>query len=215
MKTTAQYCFSGLSNMQAIKEDKAVFRKLHEDYFKRLYLFAKQFISTSQDAEEIVSDVFLKVWNKRASLNEIDNLNSYLYIITRNQTINYLQKKSFKNSYKTNSITDQLILIDAETPEDRLLYNELNEELQQLISNLPLQCRKVFKLVKEDGLRYKEVADILNISVNTVDNHITKAVKLLRTELSKKFKNNKGMVVKIAMWALFLLFAKFFHFLLV
>jgi RNA polymerase sigma-70 factor (ECF subfamily) len=141
-----------------------------------LHRFSYSLVKSNEVAEEIVSDVFIKIWQIRNQLDQIDNLKVYLYTIARNFSLNYITK-SFKHP------TGELDEIDAETiieftnPEDLYISNETIREIKGTIQQLPPKCRTIFQLVREEGLTYKEVASILNVSVLTVRNQIAIATK--------------------------------------
>lgn len=196
MKTI--YSFNGKPTPEGQDADLRTLKLLHQAYHRKIYLFARQFIPVAEEAEEVVDDVFLKVWEIRGQLANIENLASYLYIVARNHCLNHLRSKAHRKQQQVTPLQESFSITEWQTPEDFLVYQELSEELQQAIDQLPAQCRKVFKLVKEDGLKYKEVADLLDISVNTVDAHVVRAVKTLRLKLEQKFGVVYGKVIRMA-----------------
>jgi RNA polymerase sigma-70 factor (family 1) len=163
--------------------DQAVFRQVYGSFYKRLFQFALAIVKTRETAEEIVEDVFVRIWRQKASVPSIRNLRVYLYTATKNTALNYLSKKARE------SITEPFDHIHIEmsgsgiTPEDILITAEMYRKLQEAVEALPPRCKMVFKLVREDGLRYKEIAEILNISVNTIDVHMAIAVKRIAAAL--------------------------------
>jgi RNA polymerase sigma-70 factor (family 1) len=163
--------------------DQAVFRQVYGSFYKRLFQFALAIVKTRETAEEIVEDVFVRIWRQKTSVPSIRNLRVYLYMATKNTALNYLSKKARE------SITEPFDHIHIEmsgsgiTPEDILITAEMYRKLQEAVEALPPRCKMVFKLVREDGLRYKEIAEILNISVNTIDVHMAIAVKRIAAAL--------------------------------
>lgn len=167
--------------------DEAAFRLVYGTFYKRLLQFALAIVRTHESAEEIVEDVFVRIWQHRTSAASIHNLRVYLYTATKNAALNYLSKKARE------SITEPYDHIHVElrgsdiTPEQILITAEMNRKLQEAVEALPPRCKMIFKLVREDGLRYKEIAEILNISVNTIDVHMAIAVKRIAAALGAEF----------------------------
>jgi RNA polymerase sigma-70 factor (ECF subfamily) len=167
--------------------DEAAFRRVYGSFYKRLYQFALAIIKTREPAEEIVEDVFIRIWQQREGLPSIRNLRVYLYTATKNTALNYLSKKA------RDSITEPFDHIQIElngssiTPEQILITAEMYEKIQKAVEALPPRCKMIFKLVREDGLRYKEIAEILNISVNTIDVQMAIAVKRIASALEAEF----------------------------
>jgi|SRR5690606_8990144 RNA polymerase sigma-70 factor, Bacteroides expansion family 1 len=157
--------------------DEAAFAKLYALYSKRLTAFSISILQSSEMAEEVVEDVFVKLWNKRGSLVSIDNISVYLYIATKNQTLSYLSDKAKK--LITAPFDDLNTSIEAihQDPHSLLISSEMLARVNAAIEALPPRCKMIFKLIREDGLKYKEVAAILNISVNTIDAQMAIAVK--------------------------------------
>lgn len=160
----------------ALFEDMKAYRELYEMLFYNLQRFSCAFVKSRETAEEIVSDVFIKVWQMRGRLTEIRNLKEYLYIITKNFSLNYLTK-NYKN--KTVCLDDIQFETVAQirTPEDLYISADMLNHIRETIGQLPPKCKIIFQLIREDGLQYKEVASILNISVFTVRNQLAIAVK--------------------------------------
>lgn len=177
--------------------DEAAFAKLYALYSKRLTAFSISILQSSEMAEEVVEDVFVKLWNKRGSLVSIDNISVYLYIATKNQTLSYLSDKAKK--LITAPFDDLNTSIEAihQDPHSLLISSEMLARVNAAIEALPPRCKMIFKLIREDGLKYKEVAAILNISVNTIDAQMAIAVKRIcqAMGISKnaiKFPREKG-----------------------
>jgi len=162
----------------ALYDDMKAYRQLCELFFHRLHRTAYAFIKSKEPAEEIVSDVFIKVWQIRAKLTEIDNLSVYLYTVTKNLCLKYITRQ-YKNPVTS---LDSMLFetsIDFNTPEDICISADIIKKIRQALDELPPKCRLILQLVKEDGLRYKEVAEILHISELTVRNQVAIAVKKL------------------------------------
>lgn len=154
------------------------YKLLFIHFHKNLSGFALGFVKIAEVAEEIVSDVMMKLWVMQEKLYDIENLKVYLYTAVKNASINYLKKHQHVIEWDPDNIDIHLDL-DLYNPEDILLKNEFRRKIAAAIRSLPSRCRQVYKLVREDGLTYKEVAGILEISENTVDRHLNIALHKL------------------------------------
>jgi RNA polymerase sigma-70 factor (family 1) len=173
-----------LQSRISIHEDQVAYKELFTGFYYYLHNFALSFIKSKQSAEEIVSDVFIKIWEKRFELEKIGNLKVYLFVATRNISLNYLEKQK-RNA--TSGI-DEKLAEDARSfyydPEQLLITEEMMQRIQNAIDALPPKCRAIFKMVKEGDLHYKEVAEILGISVKTVENQLAIALRKIGTAVS-------------------------------
>jgi RNA polymerase sigma-70 factor (ECF subfamily) len=166
----------------AIGRCEKAYQQLFLHYYKPLIRFAITIAGTREAAEEIYSNVLLKIWNLGNGLNNIDNLTVYLYISVKNASLNYLSISRVK-TIDIDSVA--LTLVEgAHSPETSLLQAELQRSINLAIKALPAKCQLVYRLIKEDGFSYKQVAEILEISVNTVEGHMTTALKKLSVSLS-------------------------------
>lgn len=160
----------------ALYEDMEAYHALYNHYFHNLQFFCFSFVKSHEVAEEIVSDVFIKIWQIRNQLPEIENLKVYLYSIAKNFCLNYITRH-FKNPVTSLDDLDIEPIVNVGNPEELCISSDLLNKIRQNIRQLPPQCRLIFQMVKEDGMRYKEVADILNISPITVRNQLAIAVR--------------------------------------
>jgi RNA polymerase sigma-70 factor (ECF subfamily) len=161
------------------KSDETAFTQLYLQFNKRLQQFANSLIRSKETSEELVEDVFVKIWANRQSIIEIDNLTVYLYVAVKNKALNSLSQKAKELIAAPFDYLDLPVDEFAADPYELIITNEMMARLQKVIENLPPRCKMIFKLIREDGLKYKEVAEILNISVNTIDAQIAIAVKKL------------------------------------
>lgn len=159
------------------------FTDFFDYYFLRLGQFAKTIVKSDLLAEEIVLDVFLKLWENRKALGTINNIETYLYISVRNKSINVLKKEQ---KFHFDILEDSHIQLTDYKPsaEIDLIENEMFGALNVAIMQLPSKCKIIFKLIREDGLNRNEVAKVLNISVKTVDNQIAIAIRKIAEQLN-------------------------------
>jgi RNA polymerase sigma-70 factor (family 1) len=163
-------------------DDVVAYKKLFSNFFLPLKSFAKAILKSNELAEEVVSDVFMEIWSNRKNLKNIENLNVYLYICVRNASLKKL-KQTQKAS--TVSLDDMQVDFASADPdaETNLVTQELYQKIETAINLLPQQCKIIFKLAKEDKLKYKEIAQILNISVKTIDHQLAIALKKIASVL--------------------------------
>lgn len=166
----------------ALYEDMKAYKTLYQLLFDGLYRFSYSIVKSKEIAEEIVSDVFIKIWQIRSRLPEIDNLKVYLYTITKNFSFNYIHR-NYKNPLISIDDMDIEPVIEVGSPEELCISAEIIARIRQAIQQLPPQCRIILQLVKEDGMKYKEVAEVLNISVFTVRNQLAIAIRKLSEAL--------------------------------
>jgi RNA polymerase sigma-70 factor (family 1) len=166
----------------ALYEDMKAYEELYQLMFDHLHQFSFSIVKSNEAAEEIVSDVFIKIWQIRGRLGEIDNLKVYLFTIAKNFSINYIHK-NYKNIPYSIDEMDIDPVIGIGNPEELYISAEMINRIRQAIRDLPPQCRLIFQLVKEDGLKYKEAAAILNISVLTVRNQLAIAIRKIAAVL--------------------------------
>jgi RNA polymerase sigma-70 factor (ECF subfamily) len=163
--------------------DQGALKELYRLLYKKLVQFAYVLVRSRELSEEVVEDVFIKLWSRRAQVMNIQNLKVYLYIATKNTALNYLSKKAIE---LTTAPFDYLDIETAEvdaSPEQLMITAEMLRKMQAAVDALPPRCKMIFKLIREDGLRYKEVSDILGISVNTIDAQMAIAVKRISAAL--------------------------------
>ncbi|MCB0844176.1 MAG: sigma-70 family RNA polymerase sigma factor, partial [Bacteroidetes bacterium] len=161
-------------NRIATQDDREAFRLLVEGYSARLYSYALVFIKNKELAEEIVSDIWIKVWKLRAQLPGIESLSGYLYTAVRNQAHTYRTRIDNNPTLGGDHSSGSDLFAPSEnmTPQNSLELSELTDLLDKEISSLPDACQEAFRLVKEDGKSYQEAASEMGISVNTLKTHL-------------------------------------------
>ena len=167
-------------------DDETAFTQLYLHFGKKLIHFSLSLVRSKEIAEELVEDVFVKLWANRHHISEIENLTVYLYVAVKNRSLNVLSQKANELIAAPFDYLDTPVDEFAADPYDLMITSEMMASMHQAIEALPPRCKMIFKLIREDGLRYKEVADILNISVNTIDVQMAIAVKKICTALHIK-----------------------------
>jgi RNA polymerase sigma-70 factor (ECF subfamily) len=171
-------------------DDQQSYKELFKSLYHYLYPFARTIVKAKESAEEVVSDVFIKVWEKRKELEKIDNLKVYLYVSTRNIAFNYLDKQKRNATFSIDDYQTEFTSVYFD-PEQMLITADMLALIQKAIDQLPSKCRLIFKLAKEDGLKYKEIAEILNVSIKTVENQLAIALHKIGNTVSFDIKKSQ------------------------
>jgi len=156
------------------------FEKLFNHYCQRLINFARNYVIDKQIAENVVQDVFVKVWNNRENLDRTKMIKSYLFTAVKNDSLKHLRHLSIENK---ETEANQPYTNNDERPDKKLDEKETALKLEQAINELPEKCREIFTMNRFDNLKYSEIADILNISIKTVETQMGRALKKLRERL--------------------------------
>ncbi|MDR1682426.1 MAG: RNA polymerase sigma-70 factor [Candidatus Symbiothrix sp.] len=171
-------------------EDK-YFSEVYLTYYSKLILFAKEYVVSYEDAENIVQDLFLFLWENKEILHTIHNPNAYFFTLTKNRCIDFLRKKitETKCNEKIQSIFESEFKLKLDSLEEFDIFGLSDENIENLITeainSLPERCREIFLLSKFKGLKYKEISEQLNISVNTVEGQMSIALRKLRIQLKQ------------------------------
>jgi len=160
----------------AFDHDAVAYKELFLLYHKRLLNFSITITHSKESAEEVVSDVFFKLWVNRSTLATIENFHLYIYIVTKNISINRLLKEKKAQSFSLDEAVIDIGTIHPD-PEQLMITSEMQKKIRAAIETLPPKCQLIFKLIREDGLKYKEAAELLNLSLKTVENQMTIALK--------------------------------------
>jgi len=167
----------------AALDDQQAYRKLFDALAGPLIRWSQVFVKQYEVAEEIVSDVFMWMWQQRSRLGSIRTVRLYLYQAVKNRSLNYLRTVNNRMVHDDISLYACAVIppvqFQVADPEQILLNNELRRHMEKAIESLPARCRLIFKLVKDDGLHYKEVATLLQISVKTVETQMGIAFRKL------------------------------------
>lgn len=166
-----------------VEGDEMAFEGLFKSHFAELTLYATRFVEDMENAEEIVQDIFFNLWNNRLKLNINTSIKAYLYTTVRNTCLNLIKHKKVEHKYR--EYFSRQLHEDELQPEDWMGGNELQDKISKTIEKLPPERKKVFMMSRFDNLKYKEIAEKLDISVKTVENQMGKALKFLREELKE------------------------------
>jgi RNA polymerase sigma-70 factor (family 1) len=168
--------------IKGLKEnDYKAFEYIYNKYKRRLFLFALKFVKSEELAEEVLHDVFLKIWELRASLDEKQCFSSYLFTICKNHILNLLKKIARENRIKHEIGLKQDVV--HQEVENGFVYDEYKKLAEVAIAKLPAKRRLVFTMVKVEGMSYEEVVNTLHISRNAVKDHVVKAGKAIKEYL--------------------------------
>lgn len=169
----------------SINSDKEAFSELFKRYHSKLVSFAACFLSDYEEAEDSVSEVFVRLLQKNKELKDIENFEGYLYYSVKNQCLNQLKKNKRKKRLFTQLDYQDYNTGEYTQPLQQLLTLELREKIATCVDNLPQKRKLVYKMTKDDGLKIKEVAKLLDITEKTVKKHLELAVRDLRIEIER------------------------------
>jgi RNA polymerase sigma-70 factor (ECF subfamily) len=176
---------------QQIKHgDVYAFEKLFKLYYKNLCFFAEHYVKEKAMAEEIVSSVFINIWEKRKNIEIKGSVKSYLFTSIHNQCLKYLEHLKVMKKYEDYAINrlknkELLAPSSAGYPLANLISKEIIEEIEKAINELPEKCREIFCLCRFDEMSYQDISEKLNISINTVRTQMARALQKLRENLKK------------------------------
>ncbi len=162
------------------------FRKIYNTYFDRLYAYVKVICHSDELAEDILADLFKRFWENKTDFEHVKDLESYLFVSAKNQAYRALVKElRLVNSEFLEVKQESIEFID---PEKLLLEKEMKTVLDRAVNSLPDKCQLVFRMCREQGLRYLEIADELGVSVETVKTHLVSAQKRLKEKIIRFYR---------------------------
>lgn len=167
---------SQITSIRSKKDFEEVFYTYHAD----LCFFAHKMLGDEEDAKNIVQEVFIEIWEKRNSFEITQSIKAYLYRSVNNRCLNHLKHLTVRKKHAEYSLR---MAEETESPTDHLEYRELEADVSDALNSLPEQCRKVFLMSRMENLKYKEIAEKLDISQKTVEVHMGKALRILREKL--------------------------------
>ncbi len=175
----------------------SAFDLIYKKYSRRLYGFVLRYVKQETDAEEIVQEVFIKIWKSRDAINTYSSFESFLFTIAHNATVNLLKKRVPEQKYKEYVKSLQHIDESYELT-DEIYYKELIDKFQDLLKELSPRQQEIYQLSREEGLSHKEIAEKLGISTNTVKNHLVTTLSFFKKKL------DNGLIVSVLFISLFL-----------
>ncbi|MRG47928.1 RNA polymerase sigma-70 factor [Chitinophaga sp. SYP-B3965] len=161
--------------------DRNAFKQLYDFYWEDIYYIALSFLKSPEWSQDMIQEIFIKIWQKRASLPAIEQFRSYLFIIARNELISALRQKMRTDGQKDQyeqQLPDQFL-----APDQSFAVRELEMQIGQAVQQLPEQQRRIFLMTRNDGLSHDEIAEQLGLARKTVANNITKALNHIRDYL--------------------------------
>lgn len=168
--------------------DQSAFEKLFRIYFPRLKKYAQTILKNNNEADDLVQDVFVQVWNKRPELSSEKHFTSFLYTLVKNKCLNLLKRKVVEDKFvasQLNGTAEELFHLSFESNEDFSSMEErLIVELEKVIVKMPERCQQAFRLKWIDGKKNREIAKHMNISTTMVDKHIAKGLQIAKQNLS-------------------------------
>jgi RNA polymerase sigma-70 factor (family 1) len=169
------------------ENDMQAFSALYDIMRKSLYGFALAIVKLREPAEEITADVFIRLWERRNTIRNtgIRSCRLYLFMCVKNASLNYLRDHKHEAYLDLEQVSISAWKLEA-SPEELMITAEMASRLNRAVSELPVKCGLIFRLVKEEELSYKEVAQLLEVSIKTVENQIGIALKKIRLAISFK-----------------------------
>ena len=164
------------------KGDMKAFDIIYKKYSRRLYGFVFRYIKQEADTEEIVQEVFIKIWKSRDKIDVYSSFESFLFTIAHNATVNLLKKRATEQKYVEHVKSLQRIEKSYELTYE-IHYKELNQKFQGVLNELSPRQKEIFQLSREEGLSNKEIAEKLGISVQTIKNHLVTTLSFLKSKL--------------------------------
>ncbi|HEX3009105.1 MAG TPA: RNA polymerase sigma-70 factor [Bacteroidales bacterium] len=167
--------------------DSGAFGSFYDMYFQQVFQFSRYFIKSEHICQEVVSDVFFKIWQNRKKLSEIESMEAYLYTLTKNKSLDHLDAVSRKPSFADDIPLG--ILANDSNPEELMINQELEKVINIAIEDLPERCKLIFLMAKEQGLKYSEIAQILSISEKTINAQMVTALKKMGSAVKKYYQS--------------------------
>jgi RNA polymerase sigma-70 factor (family 1) len=171
--------------------DQESFGMLFDHFYPQLFRYSLYYVRQPHFAEEVISDVFYKLLTNNKELREIKNIGYYLYKAVKNQSLTFLRDQKNKISFGPITQEEDYFIAGTSDPENQLIDKESLLLVEEAVNKLPAQRQLVFRLIREEGMNYKEVADLLNISPRTVETHLGLAIKDL-CQLLKLYIHSKN-----------------------
>lgn len=166
--------------------DHAAFTEIYHRYWEKLFATVAHKISDLSEAEDIVQQLFISIWTRREVLEITSSLNSYLAVAVKYRVLKSLDK-IYRNRHFSEEVAGHVLEVVDNTTQEWLEFKEVRVRLHNLVEALPEKCKLVYKLSREQGLSQKQIAGQLNISENTVESHMGRALKSIKSGLQQFF----------------------------
>lgn len=168
--------------------EERIFDMLFKHYFSRLCHFVVEYVADEEVAKNLIQDTFVTLWNKKEEFDDTTNLNAWLYSTAKNLTMNYLRNQKVSSSWKQKLfLSQQQVELNyyslAQFDTTTLTSKEIEQIIKDTLEQLPAQCRKVFSMSRFENMKNREIAHELDISIKTVETHLTKGLKSMRIAL--------------------------------
>lgn len=165
------------------KGDHQAFEKLFKCYYLPLTRFSWRYVKSKAVAEELVQEIFSEIWEDRRELNIVESVRSYLYKAVKHRSLNYLKHQRIEFKYDRRWIEEKETVATIDfTDQERI--EQIKEAIQKAVEELPPRSKMTYKLHRYDGLTYREIAEVMDVSVKTVESQMTRTLKILRERLS-------------------------------
>ncbi len=174
-------------------DDPKAFEQLFRRHYDELARYAFAILRCRQHTEEVVSDVFLKIWNQRKQLNIQGKLKGYLLISVRNLAIDCLRRRRHRRCTDDIELTHVAQQLGESSVHEWLVGNELHQRIEAAIERLPRQGRIIFRLSRDGGMKYREIAEHMGLSIKTVETHMMRSLLFLRRELGDYISDYSGI----------------------
>lgn len=171
----------------ADSDDKTAFTCLFNRYYNRLVQFAMLFVSSHSLAEDVVSEVLIRLLRKRKELVDIGNFQGYLFQSVKNEALNQLKFQKKELLFRPIDDEEDIFLPDLVDPHEWMVEKELREVVTAIVEKFPPKRRMVYKMIKDEGMRYRDVSALLEISERTVEVHLKIAIRELREAITRHF----------------------------
>jgi RNA polymerase sigma-70 factor (family 1) len=175
-------------------EDQQAYKELFLMLYPSFFSLVSGIIKSKPVVEEIISDVFIKLWEKRKELELIDNLKLYCFVSAKNLSLNYLEKQKRSATVNIDDFSNTLSSLYMD-PQQLMITSEMRDRISKSVDELPPRCKMIFILVKENGFKYREVAEIMKISTKTVENQL--AIALRKISISINFDLSRSLPVRL------------------
>jgi RNA polymerase sigma-70 factor (ECF subfamily) len=163
-----------------IDDDKKSFDDLYFYYYPKLYAFSKTFLKVEDDINDILQEVFIKTWDNRKKIKDVETFNAWIFTITKNSVVTYFREKIRQKDFESRV---RKMAVGELVFNDSLEYKDLKERVDQLVEQLPEKRKMIFKLSREKGLSNREIAKKMEISIKTVEDHMLYSLRFLRNNL--------------------------------